>query len=250
MLDAARAVYNFFGNPVVAERIMARPSGAIFLGGYSQGGHGAFSADYVALGYAPELPIRGVIGHAMSPDVEGLMIDSPRYSPYIVYAYRDFYGATVIDPADVFLPRWLSTFEADVLSKCIDEAYVYYSDRPAEMYTPGFMDALYHDRLGDVSSLFNGWLDYNNNDRRINPAVPALVLHGEIDPIVTPSTNRRFVTEMCEKGKNVTYHLYPGANHFTTRQHGFLDTLRWMQSILAGDIPESGCSEFLARYSD
>ncbi len=249
MLDAARAAYKFFDNPVVAERILARPSDAVFLGGYSQGGHGAFSADYVALTYAPELPIRGIIGHAMSPDVEGLMIDSPRYSPYIVYAFRDFYGTAVIDPVDVFIPYWLSTFEADVLSKCIDEAYAYYSDRPAEMYTPAFLDALYNDRLGEVAPLFNGWLDHNNNDRRINPAVPGLVLHGEDDRIVKPPTNRRFVAQMCDKGKNITYILYSEANHFTTRQHSFVDTLRWMQSIMADNIPESGCPEFLEYYS-
>jgi hypothetical protein len=41
MLDAARAVYDFFEH-LPSDDIFARPAPAIFLGGYSQGGHGAF----------------------------------------------------------------------------------------------------------------------------------------------------------------------------------------------------------------
>ena len=121
MLDAARAVYDFFEHPP-SDDILARPSPAIFLGGYSQGGHGAFSADMMAADYAPELDIKGIIGHATAPDVEGLMYDSPRYTPYIVYAYRDFYGEQIISFQDVLLPNWISTFEQDVTSLCIDDA--------------------------------------------------------------------------------------------------------------------------------
>ncbi len=246
MLDAARAVYSFFEHP--PETILAQPAPAVFLGGYSQGGHGAFAADHLASDYAPELPIKGIIGHATSPDVEGLMYDSPRYSPYVVYAFRAFYGGEVVNPEDVFLPNWLTTFESDVTSKCIDEVLRHYSDNPAQMYTPEFLDALYNDRLAETFPAFKDKLDANNNRQTVDTAVPAIILHGEADPIVKPQTNQRFVIQMCNKGKNVIYYRYPDVNHFDTRQHGFVDTLAWMQSVLDGNTPVSGCSDFFTSF--
>jgi pimeloyl-ACP methyl ester carboxylesterase len=240
MLDAARAVYNFFEQPP-AEDILARPDTAIFLGGYSQGGHGAFSAGRMAPSYAPELEIKGLIGHAMSPDVEGLMYDSPRYSPYIVYAYRDFYGSELIDPKDVFLPNWLPTLEDDVNSKCIDDALTYYSDDPARMYTSRFRDALYNDRLADEFPLFKEKLDANDSSQKAYASVPVLLLHGAADPIVKVHTVEAFVSYMCLEGINATYNLYPGVNHFQTRQRSFADTLIWMEHILDGNTPTSNC---------
>jgi pimeloyl-ACP methyl ester carboxylesterase len=245
MLDAAKAVYDFFEHPPVND-ILARPDAAVFLGGYSQGGHGAFSAGRMAPSYAPELQIKGLIGHAMSPDVEGLMYDSPRYSPYIVYAYRDFYGSETVDPADVFMPNWVSTFEDDVKSKCIDDALAYYSDDPARMYTPRFRDALYSGRLADEFPLFKEKLDANDCNDKAYTAVPALLLHGADDPIVRAHTIQDFVSYMCRQGVNVTYHLYPGLNHFQTRQGSFAETVRWMEYILDGNTPTSNCSSAAA----
>ena len=246
MLDAAKAVYDFFGQPPTGD-VLARPDAAIFLGGYSQGGHGAFSAGRMAPGYAPELEIKGLIGHAMSPDVEGLMYDSPRYSPYIIYAYRDFYGSGIIDPQDVFLSTWLPTFEDDVNSKCIDEALTYYSDDPARMYTSRFREALYNDRLADEFPLFKEKLDANDSSQKAYTAIPVLFLHGAADPIVKVRTIEAFVSYMCREGINTTFNLYPGVNHFQTRQSSFADTLTWMEYILDGNIPTSNCPSAAAQ---
>jgi dienelactone hydrolase len=240
VLDAAKAVYDFFEQPP-AKDILARPDTAIFLGGYSQGGHGAFSAGRMAPSYAPELEIKGLVGHAMSPDVEGLMYDSPRYSPYIVYAYRDFYGAEVVDPAEVFLPHWLPHFEEDVTSMCIDEVLQYYPNDPTRIYTRRFREALYNDRLADEFPLFKARLDANDSSHKVYPAVPIILLHGTADPIVKVRTIQAFVSYLCSEGQNVTYNLYPGVNHFLARQYSFADTLMWMEYILDGNTPTSSC---------
>jgi hypothetical protein len=245
ILDAARAVYDFFAEPP-AEDILARPDTAVFLGGYSQGGHGVFSAGRMAPTYAAELEIKGLIGHAMSPDVEGLMYDSPRYSPYIVYAYRDFYGSETVDPADVFLPKWLPTFEDDVISKCIDDCFEYYSNDPTQMYTSQFREALYGDRLADEFLLFKSKLDINDSSNKVYPGVPVILLHGAADPIVQVHTIEEFVSYLCGAGSNVTYNLYPGVNHFQTRQHSYADTVVWMQYILEGNTT-SNCPGAAAR---
>jgi hypothetical protein len=246
MLDAARAVYDFFEEPP-AKDILARPDKAIFLGGYSQGGHGAFSAGRIASSYAPELEIKGLVGHAMSPDVEGLMYDSPRYSPYIIYAYRDFYGSEIVDPAEVFLPKWLPTFQDDVTTKCIDEVFEHYSNDPARMYTPRFRDALYNDRLADEFPLLKARLDANDSNQKAYPSVPLILLHGAADPIVRVRTIEEFVSYLCGEEKNVTYNLYPRVNHFQTRQYSFLDTLMWMEYILDGNTPTSNCRNAAAN---
>jgi hypothetical protein len=245
MLDAARAVYSFFEAPP-NDDILARPSQAVFLGGYSQGGHGAYAAGRIASSYAPEIEIKGLIGHAMSPDVEGLMYDSPRYSPYIVYAYRDFYGEDVINPADVFLPKWVATFTEDVTSMCIDDVFDHYANDGARLYTPEFRDALYNDRLSEAFPEFKAKLDLNDSNNKSYPSVPMLLQHGAADPIVKVHTIEAFVSDLCRQGHNVTYRLYPGLDHFQTRQGCFDETIQWMQQVLDGDVPPSNCSSYAA----
>jgi hypothetical protein len=242
MLDLTRAIYDFFANPPAAD-VLARPADAVFFGGYSQGGHGAFAGDAMAPGYAPELNIVGVVGHAIAPDVEGLMLDSPLYAPYIVYAYRDYYGKQIINPHDFFLERWMTTFDQDV-AKCIDHVLGYYPNTHESMYTPRFREALQNDRLAEEFPEFKAMLDLNYSGRSVNPSTPAIILHGDADPIVQLRTVEPFVRRLCEEDKSVTYRVYAGVNHFTIRQSSHLDTLAWMQDVLDGNAPVSDCRLF------
>ena len=242
MLDLTRAIYDFFSDPP-SEDILARPADAVFFGGYSQGGHGAFAGDVMAPRYAPELNIVGVVGHAIAPDVEGLMLDSPLYAPYIVYAYRAYYGEVFINPNDFFQERWMATFEQDVM-KCIDHALGYYPNTHEAQYTPRFRDALQNDRLAVEFPEFKAMLDLNYSGREVNPSTPAIILHGDADPIVQLRTVEPFVCRLCEENKSVTYRVYPGVNHFQIRQSSHLDSLAWMQDILAGNAPVSDCGLF------
>lgn len=244
MLDATRAVYRFFE---ATPDMQTRPAAAVFFGGYSQGGHGAFSADALAPAYAPELPIKGIIGHATAPSVEALMREAPSLAPYIVYAYRTYYGPDIIDPAQVFQERWLPTFNNDASTKCVDEIYDYYNGGQENIYQPRFSEALYGEQLGFSFPYFKQALDQNNAARYTNPNTPALLLHGAADPIVTAQTNERFMRQMCTQGKSVTYYLYDNVHHFQTRQHSFVDTLHWMQAILSGTPVRSDCASILGQ---
>ncbi len=244
LLDAARAVYQFFG---AMPTVQARPAAAIFLAGYSQGGHGAFAADAIAPAYASELPIKGIIGHASAPNVEALLQETPALSPYIIYAYHDYYGPNIIDPAQVFQDQWLPTFYNDASTKCVDEAYDYYLGGEANIYRPEFSQSLYGGYLGFNFPAFKEALDRNDVGRVTNPQIPALLLHGSVDPIVTPQTNERFMRQLCRQGKSVTYYLYNNVHHFQTRQYSFVDTLQWMQAILMGTPVRSDCATLLAQ---
>lgn len=245
MLDVTRAVYELF-NKNLLPSVLARPAQAVFFGGYSQGGHGAFAALDAANQYAPELPIKGVVGHATSPSVEALLRERPPLAPYIVYSYLNYYGGEVITPEAVFLSKWLLTFYADASSKCVDEAYEYYPTNPELLYQPEFSEALYGDRLAERFPAFKQVLDLNHVGGSPNTSVPIILFHGEADTIVTPETHDQFVARLCNLGKNVNYKLYPGVNHFQTRQASFIDSVTWMRNILHGQSPESQCSAFFA----
>ncbi|MBS3783302.1 MAG: hypothetical protein KGY78_02540 [Anaerolineae bacterium] len=243
MLDLTRAIYDFFSDPP-SEDVLARPADAVFLGGYSQGGHGAFAGDVMAPRYAPEVNIVGVVGHAIAPDVEGLMCDSPLYAPYIVHAYRAYYGEQIINPHDLFQEPWMATFERDV-TMCIDDALGYYPNTHESMYTPRFRDALQHDRLAVEFPEFKAMLDLNYSGREVNPSTPAIILHGDADPIVQLRTVEPFVRRLCEENKSVTYRVYPAVNHFTIRQYSHMDSLAWMADRLAGNAAASDCGLLL-----
>ncbi len=243
MLDATRAAYELF-NQNLLPGVAARPAQAVFLGGYSQGGHGAFAALDAAPGYAPELPIKGVIGHATALNVEALLRERSQLAPYIVYAYLNYYGSEVIKPEDVFLPDWLPTFYADAATKCVDEAYDYYPVDPKLLFRPEFFEALYFDRLAETFPAFKQALDRNYVGNYFDANVPVVLFHGEADIVVTPATHDHFVARLCNLGKNVSYKLYPDTTHFQTRQASFVDSVNWMRNIMAGQLPQSQCATF------
>ncbi len=247
MLDATRAVYNFFENPPA--EILARPQNDVFFAGYSQGGHGAFAGDSYAASYAPDVAsrIRGIIGHANAPSVEALLREQPALAPYIVYAYRDFYGANTISPEDVFAQNWIQSFYQDAAVKCVNEAYAYWKDDPNQMYNPNFTGALFGQRIQDQYPSFYERMAINDAGRAANPNTPALLAHGLSDPVVYPQTNQHFMRQLCEQGKPVTSINYPGVGHFQTRQAGFRDTLSWMRNILDGGQPRNDCGTLAAN---
>ena len=240
LLDAARAAYNFFNESAA---VTARPLEAVFMAGYSSGGHAVFAARDLAASYAPELPFKGVIGHGPTTNAITLFKEAPVFSPYIVQAYRDFYGPQVIDPADVFQDRWLTRFETDVLSRCVDGLFSYYSSNARQMYRPEFREALYTDRLQTLAPAFKAALE--DNTPGLSPAgvdIPALILQGTADQIVTPPSQRQFALNLCKLGNHVTYRSYPAVDHANIRWASFRDTINWIASTAGGDLPQSSCA--------
>ena len=134
----------------------------------------------------------------------------------------------------------MASFKQDV-NMCIDDALGYYPNTHETMYTPRFREALQNDRLSEEFPEFKAMLDLNYIGREVNPSTPAIILHGDADPIVRLRTVEPFVQRLCEENKNVTYRVYPGINHFQIRQASHLDSLAWMKNILDGSMPASDC---------
>ncbi|MCK6624027.1 MAG: alpha/beta fold hydrolase [Anaerolineae bacterium] len=245
LLDAARAAYNAFA---ASPEMAARPLEAVVMAGYSSGGHAVFAAKDFAASYAPELPFKGVIGHGPTTNPITLLKEVAVFSPYIVQAYRDFYGPEVIEPADIFQERWVARFQADVMSRCVDGLFSYYGFSARQMYRQEFSDALYADRLQAVAPAFQAALE--DNTAGLSPdgqEIPVLILQGTADQIVTPPSQRQFAAALCRLGNRVTYLSYPAVDHPNIRRASFRDTINWIESVAAGDLPEPSCASLASQ---
>jgi pimeloyl-ACP methyl ester carboxylesterase len=234
MLDAARAVSAFYRDAVNP----ARPMGKVFVAGYSQGGHAAFSAADLWQDYAPEVPLAGAIGFGATTDVEALLREGPAYGPLIFYTYSVMYGYGDVDPNLYLQPHFARTLEHDVTSMCIDQFQAYYSYDGAKVYARTFAGSLSHHAL---------WRSYPTLFRRLmeNKAgldvhgIPALVVQGASDFIVTSATQRAFVDDLRFRGSAVSYAELPGVTHKAVRQAGFRMSRDWIELVARGETPPS-----------
>ncbi|MBN1836535.1 MAG: hypothetical protein JW820_11840 [Spirochaetales bacterium] len=224
MLDAARAVRSFFEQ----HEANVRPAGAVFTAGYSQGGHAAFAAADLQASYAPEVPLAGVIGFAATTDVAALFREGAYYAPYILYTYSRMYGRNTLEPSRHLQARWASTLEADVERMCVDEFQAYYPFDGRRLYTPEFYEALHGGGLeGRYPALAAAFRD--NKSGVSGHGLPALVVQGGADIIVTTEAQTRFVQELRAAGSEVRYLVFPGVRHRYTRPVGFAASVDWIE---------------------
>ena len=240
MLDAARAVNAFFEQ----RDSLARPSDALFLGGFSQGGHAAHSAADLQPQYAPELQITGLIGYGQTNDVAMLMREMAYYSPYIIYTYAEIYGRDRINPGDYLLPIWLPTLEQDIHGLCVEEFQHHYPRDGRTLFTPEFYDALHADTQGfRLARVFPEMAQALRENRAgfEGHGLPSLVLHGEDDIIVSVEAQERFVAALCRGGSPVQFEVLPEARHRDVRPDGFQYSVRWMKHLAEGGTPPNDC---------
>jgi pimeloyl-ACP methyl ester carboxylesterase len=240
LLDAVRAAYRFWDRDQELDT-QAEPAQAALMMGYSSGGHAIFAAKDYAQVYAPELPLKGVIGFGPVTDPGLLLQEDPIFGPYLIYAYRDFYGEEIVDPAEVYLPRWISEFEDDVLSLCVDEILYYYSHSARRMYVDEFREVLYEGRLAAVYPEFAEKLDANASGLAGGTDIPVLILQGTADTVITPPSQRAFMDQLCARGHSVTWIEYEAASHADTRWRSYDDALAWMADAVQGSVPSSDC---------
>jgi alpha-beta hydrolase superfamily lysophospholipase len=69
--------------------------------------------------------------------------------------------------------------------------------------------------------------------------VPALILEGTDDIVVSVKSQTAFATALRALGSPVQLSVYKGARH-DTRQAGFGEALRWVEAITGGAAPPSG----------
>lgn len=238
MLDAVRAARQFFEEQDSAVSL----SEYVFLAGYSQGGHAAFSAADLRLIYAPDVQIHGVISYGGTMNVEALLREGPYYAPYIFYTYHRMYGSQGVKPTEYLLDVWTDTMTEDVERMCVDEFQVFYPFDGAQLYRPDFHRALMARELDEEFPDLQYALDANLAGLS-GHGVPSLIVQGEHDVIVTPAAQQEYVKRLCENGSPTRYLVLESVRHRFTRAAGFRATLPWMEEIMAGGVPTDCDSE-------
>jgi len=234
MLDAARAVFRFFEFSGYA----VEPAPAVFLAGYSQGGHAAFAGADLRSVYAPEVPLVGVIGYGSTNDIETLFKEAPVYTPHILYTYSIMYGREEIDPAAYLQDRWVRALEADVNRMCVEEFQIYYPTDGNKLYRPEFYRALHENRLDESYPALATRL-VENRSGLTGHEIPALIVQGTADIVVTTSSQDRYVNALRRAKSLVRYEVLEGVRHKHTRAAGFLASVEWMELISQGKTPPS-----------
>ena len=241
MLDTARAVRKFFES-----RREDAVLGKLFLAGYSQGGHAAFSAADLRAEYAPEITISGIVSYGGTMNVETLLREGSYYAPFIFYTYEHMYGTERVNPEEYLMNRWMETFETDVLSMSVDQFQRYYPFDGTLLYDPDFYSALMNDRLAAEYPGLKAALDENIAGLS-GHGVPALIIQGSRDVIITTTEQDKYVSLLCERGSAVEYLVLDQVRHRFTRAAGFRATLEWMDKIVAGEQAPSNCSDIRSR---
>jgi dienelactone hydrolase len=236
MLDAARAARAFFiANPVLGEL-----ADAVVAGGYSQGGHAAFSAADQRAAYAPTVPLVGLIGFGASIDVRALLVEGPYYAPYVVTSFASLYGHDVVRPEEILAERWLGTLESAAGNVCVDRAQQIYPFDVDAMYTPAFASALRAGTLEREFPAFHALLAANHPGFS-GHGLPALMVQGDQDIIVRNASQERTVELLCAAGSDVLYVNVPGARHRDTRPAGFEAAVAWIHDRVDRIAAPSSC---------
>ena len=231
MLDAGRAVATLLEDTPVTLN-------GVFVGGFSQGGHAAFAAADLAATYAPDVPLRGVVGFGPTTRLDNLFREFTYVAPWVIYSYNTFFGDR-IDLTQVLAEPWLDSFVGDAERLCVLGAQAYYPSSPENLFTPAFTEALETNTLADAyPNIFE--LFEENNAGETAHGIPAIILQGVNDPVVSLESQNDFVRTLCENGSRVRYPNYLRTRH-ETRYIGFQDAMAWMESVANGEEPPSDC---------
>ncbi len=239
---------------------------AIFVGGYSQGGHAAYWANQIAPNYSPDVTLAGAIGFGPVTDVSQTLTDAITananinwFGPFVLVSYQDWYKHNY--PIDkILMPQWSQNLRTDVLRECIDTADRFWpnnigTNRSALVYTPEFIAAAKTGNIANNPNYRQFAADMAKNiTGSIQRVTPVLLNQGLHDNVILPVQSQAAFKRFCSTGNKVTYRRYDKSpyaiqaynptglvDHYQTMNASFKDTLAWMNSIITGQAPPNNC---------
>jgi acetyl esterase/lipase len=236
VLDAIRAARRFLEQSAGARLPRGKP--AVFVSGFSQGGHAIFAAADLQRAYAPEVRLAGIIGYGPTTDLEALFREFPVAAPMAIYTYARMYGAERFDPGLILQARWANSLAHDVTRQCVGGMQQYYPWSARELFTPAFADALFARELAGKYPEIHRILRENSTGLTRH-RVPCLILQGTDDIVIRPASQMQFVRQLCRTGSPVKYVVYQGRHD--TRQVGYWEALDWMRALADGQPAPSDC---------
>ncbi len=222
MLDGVRAV----AEATAGELSPALASEHVFLAGFSQGGHAAFAAADYREEYAPDVEIAGVVGYGPTTDIPTLFREFPVVAPMVIKMFGELYGTDRFPAEAMLQERWQEDLEHHVTRQCIGSMQSFYPWNARELFREEFAEALFADRLEEeFPEIYR--IMRRNSPGLTGHGVPAFILQGADDIVISSQSQERFVSALRAAGSEVQYEFYQDARH-DTRQVGFPDVLEWI----------------------
>ena len=232
---------------------------AVFVSGYSQGGHAAFWADALADKYAPNIKLAGVVGFGPVTSVSETLTDAITksaninwFGPFVLSSYQDWYKRTY-PIGRILLPKWVNNLNNDVAGVCIDNVNQFYPsnigvNRSSALYTTEFINAAKTGNIANnaIYAQFASDMDANLVGA-VKTATPKLINHGAYDNVVMPAQSKSALNRLCSSGNKTTLKEYTTSpfaiqsynpkglvDHYQTMNASINDTISWFNEIRAG----------------
>jgi alpha-beta hydrolase superfamily lysophospholipase len=208
--------------------------------GHSQGGNSALWAGMRATEYAPELKLLGVAALAPASDLKGLVLASKGgmfgkiVSAYIVRGYAQAYPDV---KADDYVRGISRVIADDIATRCVGGYGTLFSVLETTLLPA---DGIFsQDPTGGPLGKRLG----ENTPARIIPA-PVLIAQGEVDDLIVPEVQKRFVTARCSAGQKIEFRTYPGRDHVSVVAPDSPlapELLSWTRDRFEGKAAEGNC---------
>jgi acetyl esterase/lipase len=226
MLDALRAL-----RAVLSREGFPGISGTRnFVAGFSQGGHAAFAAADYRASYAPDIKLSGIIGYGPSTDLIALFKEFPDVAPMALYTFRNYYGKGLVDPDLALATNFARTLDFDVTRQCVGGMQSYYPIDPTKLFNKEFSGALLSDTLAaKYPGIYEALRENSPGLQRHR--VPALILQGTDDIVVSVRSQEAFAAAARAKGNPVELRILDKVRH-DTRQISFAAVQSWMKARL------------------
>ncbi|MBA4172296.1 MAG: hypothetical protein C0511_06490 [Hyphomicrobium sp.] len=181
----------------------------IVVWGHSQGGNSALWTGMRAIEFAPELQVIGVAALAPASDLKGLVQASKSgmfgkiVSSYVIAAYAQAYGDVKVEDYVGLLSRVIA---GDMAKRCVAGYQTLFSVLETTLLPA---EGIF--RKDPTSGPLGSRLA-ENTPTNIVPS-PLLIAQGEIDDLVLPEVQKRYVTARCSAGQRIDFRTYPGRDH-------------------------------------
>jgi alpha-beta hydrolase superfamily lysophospholipase len=224
MLDSVRAVA---GLPNVGTL------GDVVIAGHSQGGRAALFASQLAVRYAPELHVSGVLAIAPGAELSTLVpaIERSSYRGFVLIAAIGWQAAYGLDPVPYLTAAAVKDLPR-VAKECADATIQRYETRTRDqVVSQALIDAPAVRELIDENS--PGGLD---------PHVPILVVQGDRDEQVPPIVSAQLAAKYCALGATVSRQLYVDASHDGVIDAAGDDALAWIAARFNEEPAAADCA--------
>jgi hypothetical protein len=196
-----------------------------------------------AVEFAPELQVIGVAALAPASDLKGLVQASRAsmfgkiVSSYVIVAYSQAYQDVKMDDYVGLGPRLIV---GDIAKRCVAGYQTLFSVLETYLLPA---EGIFRK---DPSSGPLGTRLADNTPTNIVPA-PLLIAQGEMDDLVLPEVQNRYVNARCAAGQRIDFRTYPGRDHVSVVAPDSPlapELIQWTRDRFEGKPAKSTCQSW------